>query len=155
VGHGWWFEDAVPGGVIEHPGGRTIGADEHILLAWLTNNASDVHGNHDVSARGAFGGPVVLGALTVAVVVGLAEPATAPPPIAARAIPTGWRRIGLVGLVLPGDTLNAVSHIEAARRDPGDGGGVVERVIVGRTQRGDEVVRIEEERWVAGRDEGQ
>ena len=151
MGRGWWFEDAIPGEVMDHPGGRTIGADEHILLAWLTNNASDVHGNHDVASRGAFGGPVVLGALSVAIVVGLAEPAAGPPRVAARAILTGWRRIGLVGLLLPGDTLYASSRIDDARRDADHGGGMVSRLIVGRTHRGDEVVRIEEERWVPSR----
>lgn len=148
---GWWLQDASPGVTIEHPGGRTIAADEHPRLAWLTDNASDVHGDADRAARGPFGEPVVLGALTAAVVVGLAEPASGPPADARRAVSDGWSSIVLSGLVVAGDTLMASSRVEAVTIDADGRGGRVRRQIEGRNQRGEVVVHIRDERWAPSR----
>ena len=151
MGAGWWLEDAVPGTVLRHRGGRTIDAAEHVLLAWMTDNQSDVHGNVDRASRGAFGGAVVLGALSVAIVVGLAGPAAPRPERIARSLPTGWRRIALVGAVVPGDTLSAESEVTAVTPDTDGAGGTVERTVVGRNQRGEAVVRIDERCWAPAR----
>jgi acyl dehydratase len=145
---GWTFDEAVVGSTIHHERARTIGADEHVWLAWVTNNASDLHGNADAAARMEFGQPVVLGALVAAIVIGLAEPAEWPAGEAAAHRPRGWRRIQLSKAVLPGDTLRAESRILAATPFAGGRGGVVIRLIVGRTQTGAEVARVEEERAV-------
>lgn len=150
---GWYADDVEPGDLIRHPEGRTITADEHVWLAWVTQNASDLHGNADRAARGAFGGPVVLGALTAAVVIGLAEPAEPDPTRAALGLPTGWSRIRLSAPVMPADTLRAESRIRAVDQGPGDAGAFVERTIVGRNQHDEEVAVIEERRWVAHRPE--
>ena len=147
----WWFEDAVPGGTIRHPGGRTINADEHPRLAWLTDNASDVHGDAHRMAGSPFGQPLVLGALSAAVVIGLAEPAVGPPADAGRAAASGWTSIGLTGLVVAGDTLSATSTIEAVTPDSDGRGGVVRRTIEGRNQRDEVVVRVEDARWAPSR----
>ncbi|MEA2609237.1 MAG: itaconyl-CoA hydratase, partial [Chloroflexota bacterium] len=116
---GWSFDDARPGLTIEHPGGRTIGTDEHAWLAMVTNNASDLHGNVEYARTTEFGQPVVLGALAVAIVVGLGQPVEWPPADAARCQPAGWTRIRLTRAVSPGDTLRAVSTIVSVvpRRD--------------------------------------
>lgn len=146
---GWWFEDATPGTSVRHRGGRTVTAEEHARLAWLTGNASDIHGNAHRSATGAFGEPVVLGALSAAIVIGLAGPVAGPPSTLERALPRGWRRIVLSGFVRAGDTLYASSAFHAAR--PETGGGLVERTIEGRNQRGEVVVVIDEEGWAPSR----
>lgn len=151
---GWWLEDVTPGAVIHHPGGRTIGADEHPRLAWLTNNASDVHGDANRAAAGPFGEPLVLGALTAAVVIGLAEPAVGPPGDATRAVPGGWSRIALTGTVVAGDTIVAMSLVESVTPDEDGRGGLVRRIIEGRNQRGDVVVRVHEERWAPSHERG-
>jgi acyl dehydratase len=148
---GWYLDDAVAGQAMRHPGGRTIGHDEHARLAWLTDNASDVHGDAHRSARGPFGQPLVLGALTVAVVIGLAEPAGALASQVVDAVPSGWSRISLSRPVLPGDTLSAVSLVSAVRPDPGGMGGLVERVIEGHNQRSEVVVCIQDLRWAPSR----
>lgn len=145
---GWSFDDVVVSSIIHHPGGRTIGADEHVWLAWLTNNASDLHGNADAAPGMEFGRTVVLGALTAAIVIGLAEPAEWRAADAARFRPAGWRSIQLRGVVLPGDTLTAESRILAATPFDSGEGGLIRRMIVGRTQSGAEVARVEEERAV-------
>lgn len=150
----WWFEDAVPGATIRHPGGRTINPDEHPRLAWLTDNASDVHGDAHRMASGPFGQPLVLGALSAAVVIGLAEPAVGPPDDAGRAVASGWMRIGLLGLVVAGDTLSATSSIEAISPDDDGRGGVVQRTIEGCNQRDEVVVRIQDARWAPSRHAG-
>jgi len=148
---GWFLEDATPGSVIRHPGGRTIGADEHPRLAWLTDNASDVHGDAHRAAAGPFGQPLVLGALTAAVVIGLAEPATSLPWQAGRATPSGWPSIALTGLVVAGDTIVATSLVGAVTVDDDGRGGLVRRVIEGRNQRGEVVARVVDERWAPSR----
>lgn len=141
AGTGWWFDEAVPGTTLIHPLARTIGADEHVWLAWLTNNASDVHGNADRAAAGAWGSPLVLGALSVAIVIGLAQPAEAR---TERQRPgAGWQWITLERPVLPGDTLRAVSEIHersAAGRDDG----FVQRTIRGLSQRDQVVLTVRE-----------
>jgi itaconyl-CoA hydratase len=151
---GWFADDVEPGSLVRHPGGRTITADEHVWLAWVMQNASDLHGNADRAARGVFGGPVVLGALTAAVVIGLAEPAEPPPRRAALGLPAGWSRIRLSSPVMPADTVRAESRITALEPEPDGDGAFVERTIVGRNQRGEEVAIIDERRWVARRDRG-
>jgi acyl dehydratase len=136
---GWWLEDAVPGAVIDHPGGRTIDEAEHVWLAWVFDNASDVHGNADRAARGEFGRPVVLGALTVAIVLGLAAPATGRPADPASTALPAWRSIRLGRPVVPGDTVLARSSVHEVRD------GMVRRSVEGRNQRGEVVATIEEE----------
>lgn len=148
---GWWFEDATVGGEIRHLGGRTITADEHPRLAWLTNNASDVHGDAHRASAAPFGQPLVLGALTAAVVIGLAEPAAAHPRHAGRGVSTGWSTIALTRVVVAGDTVSATSRIEAITPDDDGSGGLVKRVIEGRNQRGDVVARVRDERWAPSR----
>jgi acyl dehydratase len=149
----WSFDDAVVGSTIHHPGGRTIGVDEHVWLAWVTNNASDLHGNADAAAHMQFGRTVVVGVLTVAIVIGLAEPAEWPAQELAHHRPTGWRSIRLLGPAFAGDTLRAESLILDARRLD-DMCGVVRREVVGWTQAGIEVVRVDEERVVTTRERG-
>jgi acyl dehydratase len=149
---GWWFEDAVPGTTVRHRGGRTVTADEHQRLAWLTDNASDVHGDAHRSASSVFGEPVVLGALSAAIVAGLAAPACGPATTATRVALGGWRRIALRSVVLAGDTLRAASTFHGVQ--PDGAGGMIERTIEGRNQRGDVVVVIEEATWVPARPAG-
>lgn len=141
---GWWLDDAIPGSTIYHPHGRTIDAAEHVWLAWITGNLSDVHGNADTAARGAFGDVVVLGALTVAIVLGLAEPAVGDPGSAATGLPRGWRSIALRGPVAPGDTIRSSSSIVAATPPGADGWGLVTRTIRGLNQHDEPVAVIEE-----------
>jgi acyl dehydratase len=151
---GWHFDDAVVGATLRHPGGRTIGAAEHVWLALVTNNASDLHGDADRAATGPYGQPIVLGALTVAIVVGLAEPVEWAPEHAAQRRPTGWSLIRLSRVVFPGDTLSAESEFLATEPFRDGPGGIVKRVIVGRNQRGEEVARLVEDRAVPLRGAG-
>jgi 2-methylfumaryl-CoA hydratase len=149
---GWYLEDAVAGAVLRHPHGRTIGSGEHVWLAWVSDNASDLHGNADRASRGAFGGPIVLGALSVAIVAGLAEPAGGSPATWTVARLTGWHEIRLLRAVLPGDTLRAESTIVGLVGSPEALGGLVRRRVSGRDQRGDEVLTIDETCWAPRRD---
>ncbi len=149
---GWWFEDAVPGTLIRHPHGRTIDESEHVWLAWVTHNVSDVHGDRHAAAQGAFGVPLVLGALTAAIIIGLAEPAVAPPTLTSALRSPGWRSIRLSGPVTAGDTLVARSRVEAVRDGPHPDLGLVTRTITGLDQTGRVVAIIEEvDRAVARR----
>lgn len=147
----WAFEDARPGLTIVHPRGRTIGPDEHVWLALLTDNASDVHMDAEYARAMGFGRPMVLGALTVAVVVGLSEPLEWSPDAAARGASRGWRSIRLVRPVAAGDTIRSVSTILTAMPSADGRGGLVRRRITGRNQHDEDVATIEEEREVPRR----
>lgn len=144
AGTGWWLEDAVPGALIRHPHGRTLDEAEHVWLAWITHNISDVHGDRHATAQGPFGGPLVLGALAVAIVIGLAEPGVAEPTLAVGTLTPGWRSIRLAGPVRVGDTLRAESRIHAVGPAGDTGIGLVTRTITGRNQRGEVVAVIDE-----------
>lgn len=149
---GWWLEEASPGTRIRHPHGRTIDEAEHVWLAWVTHNLSDVHGDAHATGEGPFGGPLVLGALAAAIVIGLAEPAVPDPALAVTTLPAGWRSIRLVGPVRRGDTLRAESHIDAVRPAPMPDRVLVSRTVTGFDQRDQVVVEvIEVDRPVAAR----
>lgn len=148
---GWSFEDAEPGLTILHSGGRTIGADEHVWLAMISMNASDVHLDGEYAKGTAFGRPLVLGALTAAIVVGLSEPLAWPPDEASRGLARGWGSIRLTLAVGAGDTLRSASTVLSAEPDADGRGGRVRRRIVGLNQHGDEVAVIEDERDVPRR----
>ena len=146
IAPGWAFEDAEVGAVIAHPGSRRIGLDEHGWIAMVTSNASDLHLDANQADSSAFGQPVVLGALTVAIVVGLAEPQEWPAAAVGRGELAGWTAIRLGEPVFGGDTIQAESTILAAART--EHGGLVQRRIVGRNQRGEVVATIDEGRLV-------
>jgi acyl dehydratase len=148
---GWWLEDAVPGTVLRHPGGRTVGATEHVWLAWITHNISDIHGDANAATRSEWGQPLVLGMLTAAIVIGLASPATPEARDGAVGMSEGWSSIRLTGVVVAGDTLIAESAIHAVESASSARAGRVRRTIRGRNQRGEVVALIEEERSVPRR----
>lgn len=148
---GWWFEDAIPGERIRHPGGRTIGDAEHVWLAWVTHNVSDIHGNADAASQMEWGQPLVLGMLSVAIVIGLAEPAMGPGEMVAVGLHAGWQAIKLEQPVLAGDTLRAESHIGRVESIEAAPFGRVERTVIGRNQNGSVVVRIDERRDILRR----
>jgi acyl dehydratase len=148
---GWWLEDATPGRVLRHPGGRTVGEAEHVWLAWATHNVGDLHGDVQTARRSGWDGPIVLGMLSAAMVIGLAEPAVPPPALAGLGLSRGWRSIRLTAAVRPGDTLRAESEIRAVRDSPGGASGCVFRTIRGYDQRDTVVAIIEEEREVPRR----
>jgi len=148
---GWWLEDAVPGRVLRHPGGRTVGQAEHVWLAWLTHNVGDLHGDAHAAERTGWGGPVVLGMLSAAIVIGLAEPGMPAPGLGPLGLLDGWTSIRLLAAVRPGDTLRAESEIVAVRASPDTTSGRVRRVIRGYDQRGEMVAVIEEDRAVPRR----
>lgn len=149
---GWFLEDAVPGTVLLHPHGRTIDEAEHVWLAWITDNVSDVHGNADAASRTPWGQPIVLGALTAAIVIGLAAPAAGDAATTGTAgWDDGWISIRLTGAVVPGDTIRAESIVHARIPRTGPATGRVRRTIIGRNQRDEVIATIEESREVARR----
>jgi acyl dehydratase len=148
---GWWLEDAIPGTIIRHRGGRTITDSEHVWLAWVTHNVSDLHGNADSASRTEWGQPLVLGMLTAAIVIGLASPADGSPDTVANTWSDGWDSIRLERPVMAGATLRAESQIEAVTALPGATYGRVTRTIIGRDQHAEIVVRIHEERNILRR----
>jgi len=117
----------------------------------VSNNASDLHGNVEFARATDFGEPVVLGALTAAVIAGLAEPLEWPAAEAALGRSEGWISIRLAAPVFGGDTLRAESAILTVAAMPDGRGGVVRRRITGRNQHDEVVATIDEERFVPAR----
>ena len=152
LAEGWFLEDAVPGATLLHPHGRTIDEAEHVWLAWVTNNVSDVHGNADAASRTPWGQQIVLGALTASIVIGLAAPGAGDPATTGAAgWSDGWISIRLSGPVVAGDTIRAESYVHARLASAGSPTGRVRRTITGRNQRGEVIAAIEESREVARR----
>ena len=141
---GWSLDDARPGAVLRHAGGRTIGEAEHVWLAWSTHNVSGIHGNADAASRTEWGEPLVLGMLTAAIVIGLAQPIQGPAESERGGLDGTWRSIKLEHPVMAGDTVRAESRIKAVGALTA-GAGRVSRSIIGRNQHDQVVVTIEEE----------
>jgi len=147
---GWWLEDAAPGRLIRHPGGRTITAGEHVWLAWITHNLSDIHGNADAARQNEWGQPLVLGMLTAAILLGLAQPAAGPPESFIGEGRT-WPSIKLQHPVVEGDSIRAESLVHDVTLDATRDMGRVRRTISGYDQRDRVVAMIEEDLRVPSR----
>ena len=70
---GWggrYFEDFEVGDIYRHRLGRTVTAADNIWFTLLTQNSNPVHFDHAMSAKTAFGKPIVVSTLTLALVTG-------------------------------------------------------------------------------------
>jgi acyl dehydratase len=73
IKEGWpgrYFEDFEVGDIYRHRLGRTVTATDNIWFTLLTMNTNPVHYDHAVAAKTAFGRPIVVSTLTLALVTG-------------------------------------------------------------------------------------
>ena len=69
---GLWFEELVPGRVVQHAIRRTLTEADNVLFTSMTMNPAWLHLDHDYAANETeFGRPLVNSLLTLAVVVGI------------------------------------------------------------------------------------
>lgn len=151
-----YFEDFVPGETIVHPRGRTIGESEHMMLTNLVLNTAQLHFNQamaDQSPETTFGGRrVVYGGIVLAFVVGLASEETSENALEELAFDEGRHKAP----VFAGDTLFAESTVLEKRPHPDlASAGIVRFRLVGRNQRGEEVLEILREVVLRRREKGE
>jgi itaconyl-CoA hydratase len=125
TGNDNYFEDFAPGMTFVHARGRTVDNVDNLWITHTTLNTAEAHYNLPF-ARGAMNGRfeerLVMGAVTIAIVIGLTSEDISENALADIGI-TGVR---LHNPVFEGDTLHAASEILEVGPDPDrDGAGIV------------------------------
>lgn len=109
--HAWFtlsFDDLVVGEEWESPR-RTVTEADVVLFAGLSGDFNPIHVDHHAAANSPFGRPVAHGLLGLAIASGLMSQAPRVDTLAFLEI-LEWR---FHHPILPGDTLHAISRIEA------------------------------------------
>jgi acyl dehydratase len=124
MSQGLWFEELVPGTVVEHVVRRTVTETDNVLFTTMTMNPAPLHLDAQYAEGTEFGRPVVNSMFTLALVVGLSVPNLTLGTIVAQ--------VGLDDVVFPapvfaGDTIRVTSEVVSARasRSRSDAGLVV------------------------------
>jgi acyl dehydratase len=140
-----WFEDFTVGDVLIHPRGRTLAESEHMMITNFVLNTAELHFNQALVDREKevyFGGRrVVYGGIVFAFVVGLASEETSENAICDLGYDNGKH----TSPVFAGDTLFAESTVLETRPSDRPDAGVVKFKLVGKNQRGEQVLEIERE----------
>jgi itaconyl-CoA hydratase len=114
TGSGSYFEDFAVGDRLRHARGKTVTDFELQTLCHLVMNTAQGHFNEELMSGTPFGGRIVFGGITAAIVVGLAMQDTGEHALAELAMDEMRFREP----VAHGDTLYALSEVMAT--EPGD-----------------------------------
>ena len=140
-----FFEDFQVGDVLVHPRGRTLGESEHMMLTNFVLNTAELHFNQALVEREPdvyYGGRrVVYGGIVLAFAVGLASEETSENAIAEIGFDNGKH----TAPVFAGDTLFAESTVLETRPADRADAGIVKFKLVGKNQKGEQVLEIERE----------
>ncbi len=104
------FDDFVPGLVIQHARGKTIGETDVVALSHLVLNSAEAHFNEQRMTATQFGHRVAFGAITIALVVGLSACDTAEHALEE----IGIDAVRLATPLFEGNTLYAFSEVLSA-----------------------------------------
>ena len=121
TGTGNYFEDFTPGQRMRHARGTTVDEVENQLLTKLVMNTADAHFNEHRMQGTPFGGRLVFGLVTGAMVIGLATQDTAENALAEL----GLDALRFRAPVFHGDTLTSYTEVLAVREAERDDAGVV------------------------------
>jgi len=121
TGTGNYFEDFTPGQRMRHARGTTVDEVENQLLTKLVMNTADAHFNEQRMQGTPFGGRLVFGLVTGAMVIGLATQDTAENALAEL----GLDALRFRAPVFHGDTLTSYTEVLAVREAERDDAGVV------------------------------
>ena len=147
-----YFEDFAVGDVLIHPRGRTLGDSEHMMITNFVLNTAELHFNQalvDKEPDIYFGGKrVVYGGIVFAFVVGLASEETSENAICDLGYDNGKH----TNPVFAGDTLFAESTVLEKRPSDRPDAGVVKFKLIGKNQKGQQVLEIEREVLVKRRE---
>jgi len=147
-----YFEDFAVGDVLVHPRGRTLGDSEHMMITNFVLNTAELHFNQalvDKEPEIYFGGKrVVYGGIVFAFVVGLASEETSENAICDLGYDNGKH----TNPVFAGDTLFAESTVLEKKPSDRPDAGVVKFKLIGKNQKGQQVLEIEREVLVKRRE---
>ena len=114
-----YFEDFVPGTVMRHARGKTVGETENVLITNLVMNTAQGHFNEHLMQGSSFGTRLSFGGVNFSLAIGLASQDTSENALA----DLGMDKIRLRAPVVHGDTLYAYSEVlevsDAQRPDAG------------------------------------
>lgn len=149
---GNYFEDFIPGQVIEHSLSKTVFESDNNLFCLLTMNYHPVHTNQDYASRQQHGRILVVGTLVFSLVVGMTVP-----DISGKAIANlDYEEVRHLAPTYIGDTLYAKSRILGCResRSKADRG-IIYVETSGFNQNGIEVLRFRRHVLIKKRDQGE
>ena len=109
---GKWFEDLIPGVVIDHAVTRTITESDNTLFSTLTMNPQPLHIDESFAAETEFGTRLVNSMLTLSLLIGLTVFETT---LGTTVANLGFEDIRFPLPVLPGDSIRAQTQVIAAR----------------------------------------
>jgi len=111
---GWegrYFEDFEVGDIYRHRLGRTVTAADNIWFTLLTQNSNPVHFDHAMAAKTAFGKPIVVSTLTLALVTGQSVS-----DISLNSMTNlGWDEVRLPNPLFEGETVYSQSEVLETR----------------------------------------
>ena len=135
IGH--FYEEFIPGDVIEHSLSKTIFESDNNLFSLLTMNYHPVHTNIDYARINQHGQILVVGTLVFSLVVGITVP-----DISGKAIANlGYEDIKHLAPTFIGDTLYARTKVISKRESNSKPDrGIVYVETIGYNQNGEEVI---------------
>jgi itaconyl-CoA hydratase len=120
TGNDNYFEDFVPGQVMEHYRGKTVSEVENVQITNLVMNTAQSHFNEDMMSRDPRKHRIVYGGVTMSIVLGLAAQDTAENALSEL----GMEKVRFPAPVFHGDTLYAYTEVVAVsasdREDAGE-----------------------------------
>lgn len=136
---GYYFEDFEVGDIIRHRLGRTVTANDNIWFTLLTQNTNPVHFDHCVSAKTAFGKPIVVSTLTLALVTGQSVA-----DLSLNSVTNlGWDEVRLPNPLFEGETVYSQSEVLEKRESKSrPNAGIVTFKTQGYTQDGKVVIEF-------------
>lgn len=117
-----YFEDFVPGFVIQHTRGKTIGELENILVTNMAMNTAEGHFNNHAMQDSKIGERIVFGGATAALAIGLTMQDTGENALAEISM----TQMRLRFPVKHGDTIYALSEVLSVEEASRDDAGIVE-----------------------------
>jgi acyl dehydratase len=118
---GLWFEELIPGLVVEHAVTRTVTETDNTLFSTMTMNPQPLHLDESFAAGTQWGTRIVNSLFTLSLLVGISVHETT---LGTTVANLGFEEIAFPAPVFPGDSLHAQTEVLAARPSssrPGEG----------------------------------
>ena len=109
---GLWFEDLVPGRVVDAEWSRTVTESDNVMFCALTMNVQKLHLDAEFAAQTEYGRPLVNSIFTLGLMIGMS--------VHNLTDGTTLGNLGMTETVFPnpvfaGDTIRTISTVVAAR----------------------------------------
>ena len=109
---GLWFEDLVPGKVVDAEWSRTVTESDNVMFCALTMNVQKLHLDAEFAAQTEYGRPLVNSIFTLGLMIGMS--------VHNLTDGTTLGNLGMTETVFPnpvfaGDTIRTISTVVAAR----------------------------------------